>query len=842
MIFLNKLKKQCLRQSLLLLCVLTLSNVYAQDRQVDVLRDGWRFYRLEKNDGEQGFSNRDFDDKAWRTLSVPHDWGVEKGFDVSLENNTGLLHWKGIGWYRKDLDIGAEDKGKRIAIEFDGAMANAQVYLNGKLVGEWPYGYTSFSFDLNPYVDFGGKNKLAVRLDTESFDSRWYPGAGIYRNVRLVKTNPVHVVYNGVFVTTPVIDEKNGKVSLRADIRNGNNAYGKITAKVKVYALDENDRRTPVESKFADVTVGVPAKGDHTLRLDGVVSKPKLWSIETPNRYLAELDLYDGDRLVDQYSTSFGFRTIDFTPRDGFYLNGKRVQIKGVCNHHDLGPLGSAFYVEAAKRQLVIMKEMGLNALRTSHNPPAPEILDLCDKMGIIVQVEAFDTWRKGKKKNDYNLAFNGWHMMDLEAMIKRDRNHPSVVMWSNGNEMPDQWDLALGKSLYTVAKSLDPTRPISLGCNWGNTAINGFQKESTDVYGLNYRTSFYEKTLNKEENKQKGLLASETSSTLSTRGEYFFPVKFGTSKQLREINDNFQISGYDVTYPGWGNTPDLQFRLLEKYPAIYGEFVWTGFDYLGEPTPYNHDMTNLLNFRDKKKRERLKKQLEELGKIEVPSRSSYFGIVDLCGFKKDRYYMYQSQWRPELPMAHILPHWNWPGRKGKVTPVHVYTSGDEAELFLNGRSLGRQKVKAGEYRLQWNDVTYSPGTLKVVAYKDGKKWAEDVVRTTGKARKIRLTKDVYPVNGENELCFVTVDLTDSRGRFVADADNALEFSVSDGAEIIASDNGDPTSLIAFKETKRPAFNGKCLIIVKLDKNRASGQKTVLRVKGTGVGCASIAL
>ncbi len=830
------MKKTFVSVTLILLTVFSV-DLFSQ-REIEKLTKEWKFQLLKDGQNDEGYYKAELDDSSWRVLDLPHDWGVEANFDLNLENNTGLLPWKGIGWYRKSFEVPKTDSGKNVFIEFDGAMAHAQIWCNNNLVGEWPYGYTSFSMDLSPYINYGGENILAVKLNTKDWDSRWYPGAGLYRDVRLVKTSPVFVGYNGVYITTPDFSD-NANVSVQAEVHNSANKAQNVKVNLKFFKLDINDKRSVAKFSSKPVSVLIPAGGEHTFRLDGVIEGPELWSLESPNRYGVELSLTQDGKIVDNYSQSFGIRKIKFTPRDGFYLNGKRVEIKGVCNHHDLGPLGSAFYAEAAKRQLVKLKEMGANAIRTSHNPPAPELLDLCDKLGVIVEVEAFDSWRIGKRKNDYNKDFDAWNYTDLEAMIKRDRNHPSIIMWSTGNEIPDQSNNYLGYALYNVVKGLDPTRPVSYGCNRSSSGINGFQR-GADIFGLNYNLSSYKKILDFPDNKNRGMIASETSSCISSRGEYFFPVNFSNINKQREIQKDFQVTSYDVTYPGWGCTPDMQFEQLEKFPVVYGEFVWTGFDYIGEPTPYNKDMTNLLNYQDPKMKAKLKKELEELGKIEVPSRSCYFGIMDLCGFKKDRFYNYQAHWRPEHPMAHILPHWNWPGRKGMVTPIHIYTSGDEAELFLNGKSLGRKKKGHYEYRLIWDDVKYEPGKLKVIAYKDGKKWAEDEVETTGIAKQIRLTKDVYPVNGHSNLYFVTVDLLDSKGRFVPDANNELKFSATGRGEIIATGNGDATNLISFKSKERAAFNGKCLVIVKMPET--STQNSVLEISGKGLKPTKIEL
>jgi len=519
-----------------------------------------------------------------------------------------------------------------------------------------------------------------------------------------------------------------------------------------------------------------------------------------------------GGKLVDQYDTPFGIRTIEFTAHDGFLLNGKRVPMKGVCNHHDLGPLGAAINTSALRRQIRILQEMGCNAIRTSHNPPAPELLDLCDKMGLVVMDETFDCWHHGKKKNDYADIFGEWHGKDTGALVLRDRNHPSVVLWSSGNEIPSRSSkegLEISRELTAIFHKLDPTRPVTNGCNGATKFMrNGFQK-TVDIYGFNYAIRGYPRFHKIEGNENQPFVGTETSSAVSSRGEYFFPVD-------NKTRADFQVTSYDIQHPGWGCTPDAQFAALDKTPSCLGEFVWTGFDYLGEPTPYNRDMTILLNFSNPAKKAAVKKELEALGKIKVPSRSSYFGIIDLCGLKKDRFYIYQAHWHPDLPMAHILPHWNWPERAGQTTPVHVYTSGDEAELFLNGQSLGRKKKGKFEYRLRWDDVKYQPGTLKVVAYKNGKKWATDEVKTTGKPAKLALKPEQTTIKPDGkDLAFITVSVTDVAGLVVPRTHNQVDFKVEGPGKILAIGNGDPTSHESFQAPTHKVFNGRAVVYLK---------------------------
>jgi beta-galactosidase len=821
----------------------------AQDspRTHESFNQGWKFVRYFNASNEAATIDREpenlqlpsVNDSNWRSLDLPHDWAIEGPFSDTLENNTGLLPWKGIGWYRKHFNISENDKDKRIYVSFDGAMANAKVWLNGKYVGEWPYGYTQFQLDLTPYVIIGKENIIAVRLDTKNWDSRWYPGAGLYRNVWLEKTSQLHLTYNGLFCSSPEIKKERAILSVKAEVENHLNEPVPVTIKAQVYKLNEKFEVSgaPVaESVIA--TASVPGMKNHDFRLDIPVANPVLWNVYKPELYRVAVTISQGTTVTDRYETNFGFRTIIFTPRDGMLVNGSRVEIRGVCNHHDLGALGAAFNMRAAERQLEILKEMGCNAIRTSHNPPAPELVDLCDKMGFLIQVEAFDTWRIGKKRKDYNVLFNAWHVEDVKAMVRSNRNHPSVFMWSIGNEVPDQRNPYISTALNSIVKSEDNTRPVTSGCNDANSGTNGFQK-TVDVFGINYHLGDYKRFFDLKDNANQAIHSSESASTVSSRGEYFFPVVQGDLNNNLPGKGIFQVTSYDVAYPGWASTADQQFEINDKYPAVLGEFVWTGFDYIGEPTPYSGDLTG--QGPTSRRFEETKKMLEANGVTEIPSRSSYFGILDLAGFKKDRFYLYQSRWRPELPMAHILPHWNWPERKGLVTPVHVYTSGDEAELFLNGKSLGRKKKGQYEYRLRWDDVVYQPGELKVVAYKNGEKWAEDVMRTTEKASALSMSADRPAVHPDGyDLIYITVRIEDKNKLLVPRSSNLVNFSIEGPGKIVAVDNGDATSHDPFQASYRKAYNGLCLVIVKAEKG-ATGSFTVKAVsKGLKVAAVTV--
>ena len=757
--------------------------------------------------GDIPYVQPSFDDASWRKLNLPHDWGIEGPFRQEYEGETGKLPWWGVAWYRKHFPIPAGDAGRRIYLDIDGAMSNALVWVNGRFAGGWPYGYASFRLDLTPYINFGGQNVIAIRLDNPERSSRWYPGGGIYRNVWLVKTSPVHVAHWGVQVETPLVDASEGKVEAKTTVANDDAKPASVVVKNSVYELGTSGVKSASPCAVTtSAAVPVGAGGREVIPASLAVRTPKLWSPDHPNRYTVVTEVMQEGKIVDRYETPLGFRTIAFSADQGLLLNGKRFKIQGVCNHHDLGALGSAINTRALERQVELLKEMGANAIRTSHNPPAPELLEICDRMGMLVMVEAFDCWATAKKPNDYSRLFPTWHDADLRAMVRRDRNHPSVFLWSTGNEIAEQGGPGLSGSLAKIVREEDPTRPVTVGCNWGDAGFNGFQK-SVDAFGYNYKPGLYERF--HRENPGIPLYGSETASTISTRGEYFFPLG-GNGES------DFQMSSYDLYFPGWATTPDTEFAAQDRYPFVAGEFVWTGFDYLGEPTPYNKDATNLLNMADPKAKAKLKESLDRLGKIEVPSRSSYFGIMDLAGFKKDRFYLYQAKWQPEHPMAHILPHWNWPERVGQVTPVHVYTSGDEAELFLNGRSLGRKKKEAGQYRLRWDDVVYEPGELKVVAYKGDRIWAEDIVRTTGAPVGVRLVPDRSEIAADGrDLSYVTVRIEDGEGQLVPRSMNTVKFDISGPGEILAVDNGDPTSHESFQSNERKAFNGLALVVVR---------------------------
>ncbi len=656
----------------------------------------------------------DYDDSRRRTLNLPHDWGIEEPFYPELIGKTAKLPWFGVVWYRKHFTLPATDTAHCVYLDLDGVMAYATVWINGVFAGGWPYGYTPWRVDLTPYMKLGGKSTLAIRPDNPRESSRWYPDCGIYRNVWLVKTAPVHIAQWGVRVTTPVITNNSAVVNVAVTIDNKTGNKSEADIITKIYQADHVG--LPVGQAIlqslpatARIEAGEQAWGSHSL----VIPFPRLWSLETRNRYVAGTDITRDGAIIDRVRTPFGIRAIQHTASNGFLLNAKRVPIRDVCMHHDLGALGAAISLRAMERQLGVLHEMGCNAIRTSHNSPAPELLELCDRISFFVQAETFDCWASGKVRDDYSRIFPDWHEKDFRAMVRHDSNHPCVIQWSIGNEIREQGASGGCKIavhlLAGIAREKNRSRPVVVGFNLIQSGHNGLMT-AANILGYNYKPFEYSKI--HPTHPQYPILGAEAASTISSRGEYVFPVS--ENKLEGRDKNTYQVSSYDLYAPKWGSTPDAEWRAQDENPSVMGEFVWTGFDYLGEPTPYTSDTTNLLNFTTAAEQVQVTKELDGLAKPRVPSRSSYFGIVDLAGFPKDRYYLYQSRWRPNLPMADILPYWNWPGREGQVTPVHVYTSGDEAVLFLNGNSLGRKKRGVFEYRFRWGDVVYSPGELKV--------------------------------------------------------------------------------------------------------------------------------
>jgi len=773
-------------------CLGCTSTIDEQVRVRQKFNDGWKF---SKGDFEKA-SIAEFDDSEWRALNLPHDWAIEGPFSQEVYFQGGFLPYPGTGWYRKSFNISAQ--GKIALLEFDGVMMNPKVWVNGEFAGEWAFGYSSFAIDITKYLKPNEENVVAVRVENIDFSSRWYPGSGIYRNVWLTLTDPVHIAHWGTFVTTPQISDDNASVKMETWIENQSGQSQEIN--VETTLLDPAGNLVASATKSTKIDAGAQLKIEQQMQ----VEKPQRWDVDTPNMYLAVSKIKQNAKTIDDYETPFGIRTFRFDAEKGFFLNGRSLKMKGVNMHHDLGPLGAAVSTRATERQLQIMQAMGVNAIRTAHNPPSPEQMDLCDRMGILVMDESFDEWRKAKHnvQNSYSSLFDEWAEKDMAALVKRDRNHPSIVMWSTGNEVPE-----LGtddgknsaRMLAEVCRELDPTRPVSSGIHLSVT-LDQELMDVFDVAGFNYwhkQLPDIHKTY-----PQKPLLVTEASAVLSTRGVYQFPVE----RIYRGFKDeSMQISAYDLINTGFGALPDVEFKLQDDFEWLAGQFVWAGFDYHGEPDPFENHW---------------------------PAHSSYFGIVDMCGFPKDRYYLYQSVWS-DKPMVHLLPHWNWQGREGEVTPVYVYTNCASAELFVNGNSQGVKEKQDGEYRLKWNDVQYQPGSIKVVGYDDkGTILAEKEIKTAGQSANIDLAYDRGTITADGEdLSFVTVSVTDTEGIFCPTADNLIEFELEGEGEIVAVGNGNPISHESYQAGQRKLFNGLCLVIV-----RSTNKKGTINLKATSDG------
>ena len=783
----------------------------AQSRQETLLDANWKFTKGDQPDG----AKPDLNDAKWQTVRVPHDWAITGPFDgkndlqaVKIEQNneqnatlkagrTGGLPFIGVGWYRRQLAVPALGTGGQAVLLFDGAMSNARVYVNGQEVLFWPYGYNSFSVNITPYLRASGPNALAVRLENFPEASRWYPGAGLYRNVHLITTKGAHVPVWGTYLTTPDVSASAASVKLRTQVEAPAGTTG-----LKL----QTDLRNATGQVVATTTTAVVA-GQETVQ-NFTVKSPKLWSPETPTLYTAESKLLAGSAVQDAYKTPFGIRSFKFEKGKGFSLNGQPRQFKGVCNHHDLGPLGTAISTAALRHQLVLLKDMGCDAIRTSHNMPAPELVQLCDELGFMLMVESFDEWKSPKVKNGYSQYFDEWAEKDLVNMVHRDRNHPSVIMWSIGNEVPDQSNAngpTIARRLQDIVHREDPTRPVTMGMDRYDDDFKYGIAAVLDVPGFNYKPHRYPDALTRL--PQGLLLGSETASTVSSRGVYKFPAKLGKDVKYP---DN-QSSSYDLEACNWSQIPDLEFQAQDDVPGVAGEFVWTGFDYLGEPTPYDEKW---------------------------PSHSSYFGILDLAGQPKDRYYLYRARWNTAQPTLHLLPHWTWPGREGQPTPVFCYTNYPSAELFVNGQSQGRQtKTKTDNpqtrYRLEWPSVVYQPGTIKVVAYDaQGKAAATEEVRTASAPHHIRLVADRPKLSADGkDLAYITARVEDAQGNLCPAATDELHFTVSGAGSFRAIGNGDATCLEPFQQPQMHAFQGQLVAIV-----QAGAAAGTMQVRATATG------
>lgn len=774
-------------------------NLHAQ-RSEYLLEKGWKFTKGEVSNAEMPA----FNDAKWETVDIPHDWAIFGPFDknndlqnVAVTQNfetqaslktgrTGGLPYVGIGWYRTTFH---STPGKQTTLIFDGAMSEARVLVNGKEACFWSCGYNSFYCDVTSLVNEDGKNNtLAVRLENRPQSSRWYPGAGLYRNVHVVTTEKIHVPVWGTQITTPYVKDEYASVCLRTTILNAEKTEQTVVTDI----MDADGQVVSTKTNKGVINHGQPFTQNF------IVERPKLWSPETPVLYKVVSKIYSGDTLLDTYSTRFGIRTIEYIADKGFYLNGKRRKFQGVCNHHDLGPLGAAINVAALRHQLTLLKEMGCDAIRTSHNMPAPELVELCDEMGFMMMLEPFDEWDIAKCDNGYHRFFNEWAEKDMVNMLRQYRNNPCVVMWSIGNEVPTQWSpegYKVAKFLQDICHREDPTRPVTCGMDQVKSVLaNGFAA-MLDIPGLNYRAHLYDEAY--ERLPQNIILGSETSSTVSSRGVYKFPVE----RKAGAMYDDHQSSSYDLEYCNWSNIPDIDFARAEDHEWTIGQFVWTGFDYLGEPSPYD---TNAW-----------------------PNHSSMFGIIDLASIPKDRYYVYRSVWNKEAETLHILPHWNWEGREGEKTPVFVYTNYPSAELFINGKSYGRQtKHKNGtvenRYRLMWHDAVYQPGEVRVVAYDEqGNPVAEKTVRTAGKPHHIELVTGRSSLQADGkDLAYVTLRIVDKDGNLCPNDGRLVSFKVKGAGKYRASANGDPTCLDLFHKPEMHAFGGMLTVIVQ------SGEKT----------------
>ncbi|WP_291529885.1 sugar-binding domain-containing protein [Bacteroides sp. UBA939] len=794
---------------------------------------GWTF-RL---GDEPAAANPAYDDTAWRTLTLPHDWAIEGEFSKDNPSGTGGGALPGgIGWYRKTFTVGKEDKGKRLRIDFDGVYMNSEVFINGHSLGVRPYGYVSFGYDLTPYIKWGEKNLLAVRVDnSKQPNSRWYSGCGIYRNVWLTKLNPVHVAQWGTYVVADDIFKNSARLTIHTAIANEQDT----DTQAEVISILLNMKGKEVGRASAGL---LSKAGNQEETVQNItVENPELWGIERPYLYTVKTELRIDGQTVDTYTTPIGIRTTHFDAQEGFFLNGARMKINGVCLHHDLGCLGAVVNIRAIERRLEILKEMGCNSIRCSHNPPAPELLDLCDRMGFLVMDETFDMWRKRKTAYDYSRYFNEWHERDLTDLILRDRNHPSVFMWSIGNEVLEQWSDAkadtlsleeanlllnfghdasmlakegemsvnslLTKKLSDMVKALDPTRPVTAGCNEPSPGSHLFRSGALDIIGFNYHDDWFAGV--PKNFPGKPFVVAESVSALMTRGYYRMPsdeVIICPERWDKPYYDaSFSCSSYDNCHVPWGNTHEGTLRHVKNNDFISGQYVWTGFDYIGEPTPYGW-----------------------------PARSSYFGIVDLAGFPKDAYYLYQSEWCPEKEVLHLFPHWNWtPGQD--IDMWAYYNNADEVELFVNGKSQGIRKKGEDDFHVMWR-VKYEPGIVRAVSRKDGQTVLEQEIHTAGEPAQIRLTADRDAIIADGkDLSFVSVEILDKDGNLCPNAENQVVFDVQGAGFIAGVDNGSPISMEKFKADRRKAFYGKCLVVI-----QNSGAKGNIELTASSEGLKTV--
>jgi beta-galactosidase len=829
-------KITCLFSAVLLFCAFLNAETVRKEYLLD---KGWKFTR----EDSPSFVNESFNDSKWETVTLPHDWAIYGPFNIyndkqnvaiaqdgqknALEHagRTGGLPFVGAGWYRLPFDVPQFEAGKRVMLLFDGAMSNARVYINGREAGYWAYGYNTFYFDITDYLHDSGENTLAVRLENSAESSRWYPGAGLYRNVHLIVTDDIHIPLWGTQIMTPVVGKDNAKIVIKTGFEYPEQTKGDFELRTSI--IDPSGTEIGCISSKIDMK-SLDNEGYYETNI--WVENPKLWSPENPVLYQSLSRLYYNGALKDEYETRFGIRSIEIRPNDGFYLNGVKTYFKGVCNHHDLGPLGAAVNDAAIRRRIRILKDMGCNAIRTSHNMPAPELIRACDEMGMMVMAESFDEWKTPKVKNGYNLYYNDWVEKDLIHLVRQFRNNPSVVMWCIGNEVPDQTakgGVYLARMMQDICHREDPTRPVTVGMDRGSAVINNNFAATLDVVGFNYRLHVYQEAYDKL--PQQIILGSETASTVSSRGVYKFPVERRTMAKYPD----HQSSGYDLEHCDWSNLPEDDFIQHEDRPWCIGEFVWTGFDYLGEPTPYYSDW---------------------------PNHSSLFGIIDLAGIPKDRYYLYRSHWNKKEETLHVLPHWNWAGREGEITPVFVYTNYPSAELFINGKSQGKRTkdlsvtlensnnkeaekalMRQKRYRLMWMDTKYEPGTVKVVAYdRDGKAVAEKEIHTAGKPHHIELTADRTQLKADGkDLSFMRVRIVDENGNLCPDETRKIQFKVKGAGVYRAAANGDPTCLELFHLPEMSLFAGELTAIVQTTEKQG---EIIFEASAKGVKSGKITL
>ena len=777
------------------------------------LEKGWKFTRLD----DAQFARADYNDAKWKNVTVPHDWAIYGPFSIdndkqntaiaqdgqtqALEHagRTGGLPFVGTGWYRLSFEVPEFKDNKRCTLVFDGAMSHAQVYINGEKAVYWPYGYNTFYVDATPFLKKGAKNELAVRLENQKESSRWYPGAGIYRNVHLIVTEDAHVPVWGTQVVTDEIGSDYARISQKTDLEVP--AGKSLKDYTLVTEIKDATGRVVAQNRCS----AEGAKAQHYTQ-QFVVENPQLWTVDTPNLYTSESRIYEGSTLKDTYTTTFGIRQVKLEAGKGFFLNGKLIKFKGICQHHDLGALGAEVNMAAIRRQIRILKDMGCNAIRTSHNMPAPELVQACDEMGMMLMGESFDEWITPKVQNGYHQFFNEWAERDIDHLVRHYRNNPSIVMWCIGNEVPDQDDGDRGTKiayrLQQLCHQLDPTRPVTQGMDHPDAVVNNGMAAAMEIPGFNYRPHKYLENIKKL--PQGFLLGTESASTISSRGVYKFPVE---RKAMAKYPDH-QASSYDVEHCSWSNLPEDDWIQHDDLPWCMGEFVWTGFDYLGEPSPYYTDW---------------------------PSHASLFGIIDMGGIPKDRYYLYRSHWNKQAETLHILPHWNWAGREGEVTPVFVYTNYPKAELFINGKSQGvvekdstvtvynsadaesqRTFKRQRRYRLMWMNTKYEPGTLKVVAYDaQGHVAATREMHTAGVPYAIRLEADRTSLTADGkDLSFVTVSVVDKDGNLCPLADNEIKYTVTGAGHYKAGTNGNPASLESLQRPQMKAFSGQMSAII----------------------------